>query len=903
MLVDTFGANADGLGFAHDGEKLADALKSHLTRDLGPGRCLVDILTGKEATSARVLQYYRDVLSTPEDTLVFVGLSHGVIDPVRGHYLEMSSGRLYRSQLRQAMEARNPRLLVLWTGSCAAPAYRFDRPQSRLNPPYPAALGLKSDSLEPLPAALQTRNTDGGNHLLRNLLLEHRGVVDVNASMAGTLAYASFGHYQYFIQGLATLVQRPPHDLDSNGDGFITWQEFLPALQRRTAQLAAAEGIWQVPESFAAVPSAPLAAPNWLDSKQEIPLPLIARTALVLGSEGPKNLPLLQKALQSKQPQARRLALLSLVYMSSWDKRKALPSVQAALKDNDPLTRALAIEAMRDMRPTKAILPTLEPLLQGKEKQSRRGALYVLNQLGPQGLPAFPLLEKVYEGEDDALTRADMVYTYTKIAPWKMQTWRVVEAALKDKAPIVRTQSIYALYNVPLLAARNEVIAQLKLMATRDEDPDVRVAALRGLSNLGDTAIYRQGLHHPNPRVRMAALDGFPTAGPKAEAALPDIVLALQDEAASVRLKALATLQRFGPTAKKVEADLVRALGSDSPDEAIKAALALRAVSPRNKAVLPALIKCLQDPRVEDWDRVTYFVGDYGARARPAIPSLLVLLQHRDPYVRSHTISTLEQIRVDGNKVARALIKLVRDPDVGVRRQVFYALAGALRSETRSFLPELRVGLKDPDPTVQREATRIFVHWEESSPAVLAVLFRELDDYSSVAREDAVASLARLAPRNKAIIPYLIKALNDKAPEVRQNTAEVVGRLGHDAKAAEENLRGLLKDSNFGVRVAAAVALWRVTGAAEPALASLAGLTRHTSPAVRGQAARALGQMGSIARSQALALRSLLQDPDRYVRWAAADALRRIDRRFTRASWTMRAGTAQPFAGAVAKSR
>lgn len=172
---------------------------------------VVTVLTGEEVTRERILTYYRALGPRPEDTLFFYYSGHGATDPKRGHVLDLK-GRapLFRDELRTAMMACNSRLIVILTDSCSNRKL-FD-PNSR------PGKGISDVRSPP-------------TSLLRHLLLEHRGVVDLNASSFNPslgLAEAAWGDPELgglFTRALIDLLtdRKTPDDQD--------WPELIARLK------------------------------------------------------------------------------------------------------------------------------------------------------------------------------------------------------------------------------------------------------------------------------------------------------------------------------------------------------------------------------------------------------------------------------------------------------------------------------------------------------------------------------------------------------------------------------------------------------------------------------------------------------------------------------------------------
>lgn len=102
----------------------------------------------------------------PQDVVLFYFTGHGAVDD-RGHYFELAHGKLYREDVRQLLENKGARLVVLLTDCCNA---RSDGKLMMAPAPYAER-----------PARISP--------LFRALFFTSRGVVDINGSSPGESAF------------------------------------------------------------------------------------------------------------------------------------------------------------------------------------------------------------------------------------------------------------------------------------------------------------------------------------------------------------------------------------------------------------------------------------------------------------------------------------------------------------------------------------------------------------------------------------------------------------------------------------------------------------------------------------------------------------------------------------------
>jgi caspase domain-containing protein len=210
LVVDTL----SGLGesVAVDGNRIEDMLRSGVPRD----RLDLTLLTGKDVTSARVLDYFQNLKAGPDDGLLFFYAGHGATDPEKGHFQalqKLDTTPLFRSDLKRSMSSHRPGLIVILTDCCST---RYPLGKKRRVSVIP---GL-ARKLDPI---------------LHCLLFQHRGVVDVTATSEG----AAFGDDEeggLFTRTLARTIQKHSDNLARAPDGFVTWAELFQEVQSGTVR-------------------------------------------------------------------------------------------------------------------------------------------------------------------------------------------------------------------------------------------------------------------------------------------------------------------------------------------------------------------------------------------------------------------------------------------------------------------------------------------------------------------------------------------------------------------------------------------------------------------------------------------------------------------------------------------
>lgn len=191
-------------------------LEHMLERSIPASRLTITVLDGNKVTRANVLDHYRNLKTGPTESLLFYYCGHGAMDAKRGRYFQLQSSKkgkiepLFRSEVKQAMEQKGAGLVVLMSDCCS----------SRV------------------PAGKTARVSQPAIHApaVRNLFFQHRGVVDITAAQNGTGSWGNEDGGAFTLAFCAAMNPANFKKLDGSSDGFVTWKEFFPKLQKSTEE-------------------------------------------------------------------------------------------------------------------------------------------------------------------------------------------------------------------------------------------------------------------------------------------------------------------------------------------------------------------------------------------------------------------------------------------------------------------------------------------------------------------------------------------------------------------------------------------------------------------------------------------------------------------------------------------
>ncbi|WP_165227431.1 HEAT repeat domain-containing protein [Aquisphaera insulae] len=356
----------------------------------------------------------------------------------------------------------------------------------------------------------------------------------------------------------------------------------------------------------------------------------------------------------------------------------AAPSLAVGLQDADAEVRTVAAymagasgESLAGGGHQREILGRIKELLEDPDPQVRWAAAFASGLLKPDAPQAGPIIERL----------RGMLRLRTVRLP--KGTWYLGGGSSPDSSDNTIHWSV------------------------QPSTPKLRVAACVGLCDLG-------------------ALDG-------AEAAIPELVETLQDEAPLVRLHAAHALGCFEAKAAPAVPALMRTLAEPGD-----------LVGLRSKPDDPEPELAVDGGQIRK--QSARALGEIGAAARPAIPHLIRALDDVNPLVRSEAASSLRKLAEQDPSVMPILAVAARDRfDPGRSEAAMTALAEMRKPGIPFLLEELRSG--DPDSRVL--AARLLLSMTEEGPAVLPALRAAARDTDAELRQMAERGIAQIERNEK----------------------------------------------------------------------------------------------------------------------------------------------------------
>lgn len=444
------------------------------------------------------------------------------------------------------------------------------------------------------------------------------------------------------------------------------------------------------------------------------------------------------------------------------------------------------------------------------------------------------------------------------------------------------------------------------------DDWKVREAAAKKLGELQDAHSVESlvgAFKDTNARVRQAAVGSLVRIG---HSAVRPLVAALKSRHADVRSSAASALQKIGAsavkplgavlsdrdlTAREAAAVVLGGIGTDAAVSELLAALdqgesgareaaaaGLVRIGPRT---IPELVARLKDGKGRVRETAAAALVRIG---RPALDPLIAALKQNE--LREAAIEVLGKIAPNwaqsaaAREAVPAVIETLKGEDERLRRTSATVLGqvGGARA-----LDPLLTALADTNSSVQEAAASAL--GEVGDPRALAPLIAALHRGDTKARNAISAAIVRIG---NTIIQPLVEALKSKEASIRETAAAVLVRVGHSV--VEPLVDALWKiDPEWSKTEAARTTVPHFVSALKDAggnffknpkdVLKKIGDARVIKPLATtfkdmqdglGKAAVSLGQIKSARDVDALA--GALENPDSAVRQSALDTLIEIGR-------------------------
>ena len=383
------------------------------------------------------------------------------------------------------------------------------------------------------------------------------------------------------------------------------------------------------------------------------------------------------------------------------------------------------------------------------------------------------------------------------------------------------------------------------------------------------------------PVLLIVGVGSFGSAAASDEVALPkdvpSLIKLLRDKDPKLRASAARELGHMGGKAGAAVPALILLLDDDEvaePQAVVNGRVcdeASWALAWIGQPAVDALIKALANPNVRICEQAAITLARMQSPPKEALPALLRLFGHSSADVRHQAVSSIEEIGTTAENAIPQLIELAKNDSENRVRRAAIAATAALDGDGKRGIPVCIKALQDIDPDVRGQAARSLGNYGSRAESAIAALTLELDDKGErhhwlapdfcglrAVRYDAAEALGKIGHASSAL-PKLHKMLEtDEGREVRAIVAQAVLRIDPTDKKALPALVKILQVEHEG------------TGGAEATLAVLESLGPAAVQAI-GAIKKAVQDKNSYIPSVIL---EISPDDENYdIRGAAAKAL------------------------------
>ncbi len=233
---------------------------------------------------------------------------------------------------------------------------------------------------------------------------------------------------------------------------------------------------------------------------------------------------------------------------------------------------------------------------------------------------------------------------------------------------------------------------------------------------------------------------------------------------------------------------------------------------------VPPLINKLQDSDPLVRMKAAKSLGELGATAHAALPTLLSLKKDADEDVRNIAERAARRITDQVASEVTKMIDHLNDTDPAIRAKAAKQI-GQFGPAAKNALPSLRARLKDPDPQVKNEAENAIaaISRKPITPDV-QLLLNELQSPDNSTRKAAIDALASMGAIAEGALDALRQLRQDPDPAIRIAAIKAGGLIERavadakkDARLDAASIAGAYKGAkieNEGIRKAS----WKVRG-------------------------------------------------------------------------------------------
>jgi len=527
-----------------------------------------------------------------------------------------------------------------------------------------------------------------------------------------------------------------------------------------------------------------------------------------IGAGAEEAIPALIKAIAEYAPACRWKAAEALAKIGE----PAVAALKKASESDDMNLRIWCNAALAKQQETDSPhLRYLGQLMKSADEHTASEAVRALTMLGPLSKLLVP--DFIEALNHSAVPRKNIAFALAQIGKDAKRAMPELLQMLQDADLWTQGDAVYAIFKIGGSDAAPAVPLLIESLKTKNTSNVVAAA-----------------------RVRYRAAAALENIGWDARPAIPDLVIALDDEHEFVRASSAAAIGSIDPTNPQSAPALVKAMSDQSGRVRSSAAQSLAKVGPLNKEVILAFIKAADD----NWKGVRYasdrFFTYLGPEHSYIVPDLIEMLKSPEEGAQHLGATALGNMGRAAVSAVPDLAKSMRNPRL---ESVASRALGRLGPEAGAAVPDLIQMLK-----VKRSRFSAAFALEAIGPAARQAIPALEDCLGQWPQTTFARALLAIDPKSAGASAELVRIA--ESPYVPNQWTEqpdahyLLVKYGHDKDRHLQALIDALENTNSRIRLKAAAYLGRLGAEANRAVDSLRGSLRDDDPEVRVEAARAI---------------------------------------------------------------
>lgn len=489
----------------------------------------------------------------------------------------------------------------------------------------------------------------------------------------------------------------------------------------------------------------------------------------------------------------------SVIGQDEGTQSKVLEKAIREMQSSDVKERRKAIYILNDLG--KEALPALEFVIRGlsdSDDQVWFQSIDLIAKFGPDATPAIPTLVKNLKSGDRRYRNQIAYRTGFALGRIGQAALPEINKLLVDSSPNVRRTGVMAVGWIGEEAS--DSISQL-ISLMDDADTDVRTSVAESIGKIGEAAIapvISVLRTNTEPMVVTTALESLAEVGVPARKTQAIVSRFLQDDKwpKPVVVASIKSLGAFRLNADSL-VDYLNSIIAGGEQEEWQASLRAILMSSERRTLVPWLKSKLKSSSEPEQARALEIAERLGVQVAEVIPELVELITHSEEPEATRAFNAMKFM---GSHTFMPLIIEIASENLENMTSSRWEMS-LLRSVGHLVVPDLYVALGSSMPSVQWAALDVLGSRRLDHPG-LGIRLTELTHSPQASiRAKSLTTLVQVNQSGPRLVPVVQRMISDPAPEVRKAAISAISSLGDSAAALEEAILNGLKDSDIETRL------------------------------------------------------------------------------------------------------